>query len=251
MAAEWEQDGLVIDSSPVPLQLTRPRADFAGPIVSLGVLRVTHPALAISPENGAALGLLYRRRWELRGARWFDEVRGAANAYLALPLPGFAHWVLGARGAAGATGGPAAPTFEIGGTSGDRFEALPGVSVGTGRRQFPLRGYDVGGRFTRVATGVVELRIPVALIARGIWMLPIGVDRISLTGFAETGGGWFAGQPAALSDFQDVGGEAVFDLAVSYDVPLRLRVGVGVPLTGAGGAVRGRPRWYLTFGSAF
>lgn len=253
MAAEWEQDGLVIDS-PVGLRLTGPTASFAGPVVSLGLGRVTQPPLAISPENGAAVGLLYRRRWELGGARWFAEIRGAANGYVALPLPGFAHWVLALRGAVGLTGGSAPPTFEIGGTSGDRFEALPGFTVGAGRRQFPLRGYAAGGRFTRVATGVVELRVPVALIARGIWILPIGVDRISLTGFAETGGGWQAGQSAALSDYRDVGGEAVFDLAVSYDVPLRLRFGAGVPLTaagGAGGAIRGQPMWYLTFGTAF
>lgn len=248
---ELEEDLLTIDSSAVQVPLTSPMSRFAGPGVSLSAFHATRPALAVSLENGAAAALVYRRLWELNGDRWWDEVRGTVSGYLALPLPGFAHWVLAARSAVGVSQGPAPRRFAIGGASGERFELLPGYVVGAGRRSFPLRGYPSGGAFTRAAATAVELRIPMALVGRGVWKLPLGLDRVSLTTFAEAGGGWDAGEPAAPAAYGDVGAELMVDGAVSYDIARRTRLGVAVPLRDGLGTAAGNPRVYLTFGTFF
>lgn len=245
--AELELEELRNDSR-IALQLAE-RPDFVNAVVSFSAQHVTRPALAISPENGFGLGLAYRRRTQLGGSGWSDELRGALNGYLALPLPGFAHWVLAARAAGGVSGGPNRAFFDVGGESGDVFAVVPGYAVGSGRRQFSLRGYDEMDGFDRVAAGTVELRIPVALVGRGIWKLPFSVDRISLALFSEAARArYFDGSQAS---FEDVGAEAVLDLATSYDIPLRARAGAALQLTPEPGATRRAVRWYVTFGSAF
>jgi hypothetical protein len=139
--------------------------------------------------------------------------------------------------------------FDLGGESGERVAVLPGYALGAGRRMFPLRGYDEMTGFDRVVAGGFELRVPVALVARGVWKLPLGVDRVSLAVFGETAAA--RRDDGSRADFSDLGGEAVLDLAVSYDVPLRVRLGGAVPLTRGLGGTRREPRWYATFGSAF
>ncbi|GBD31251.1 Protein TolB [bacterium HR33] len=254
---EFEEDFFTVDSSGVSLRLRHPVTRLAGGSLGFGVFHAKRPALAISPENGVAVSAVYRRLYELPPLldpsmrRWFEELRGAAAGYLALPLPGFAHWVLAARVAGGAIRGPLPRSFELGGTSGDRFELFPGYLIGTGRRSFPLRGYPVGGGFTRVFAGTVELRVPVALVAEGIWELPLGLDRLSVTLFGDAGGGWRSGEPMRPFALKSLGGELVLDLAVTYDVPVRMRVGAATPLSAGLGSAPGEVRWYLTFGSSF
>src|SRR3972149_5094010 len=93
-------------------------------------------------------------------------------------------------GPAGVRSGPSADGYDLGGASGDPFEVVPGYVAGAGRRIFPLRGYPaVGTPFTRAATTAVELRVPLALVAKAIWKLPMGLDRVSLTAYGEAGGG--------------------------------------------------------------
>jgi hypothetical protein len=223
----------------------------AGGVLSARLAHLQRPALAISPENGAALSGTWRHRWALDGSGTGDEVAGTVTTFLALPLPGFAHWVLALRAAGGVSEGPAAGTFGLGGVSGDVFEIIPGIALGSGRRSFPLRGYPRASGFTRVGAGAAELRIPLFLLSKGVWHLPVMLDRVSLSLFAEAGGGWIEGTPANLAQFRDVGGELVVDLGVAYDVPLRVRLGVAVPLAGGLGAARGDPRYYVTFGPSF
>ena len=255
LGAELEAERLVIDridQGPSGLRLSRDHFNFAGPVVSVGAQHVSFPALAISPENGAAVGALYRYRWELDGPGWWSEVRGSASGYLALPLPGFAHWVLAVRGSAGVRSGPSADGYDLGGASGDPFEVVPGYVAGAGRRIFPLRGYPaVGTPFTRAATTAVELRVPLALVAKAIWKLPMGLDRVSLTAYGEAGGGWRAGEAADPFALRDLGGEVVVDAAIPQDLAFRVRVGAGVPLVSGLGISSGKARWYLAFGTAF
>lgn len=145
----------------------------------------------------------------------------------------------------------------MGGESSDIFTLVPGVSVGGGGREFPLRGYPrstVG--FTRVVVGAGELRVPLFLIAKGVPKLPLALDRVSLSLFGETGGGWGGAGPVNLTRFRDVGAELVTDWGVNYDTPLRVRGGVALGLTQwgltAGRALApGAMRWYVALGSAF
>lgn len=255
VGGELEAERLVVDRVDQGPPGIRPRKDrftFAGPVLSVTAQHVSFPALAISPENGVAAGLLYRYRSELGGPGWWTELRGAASGYLALPLPGFAHWVLALRGSAGVRSGPSAEGYDLGGATGSALEIVPGYLAGPGRRLFPLRGYPaVGTSFTRAASLAAELRIPVALVAKAAWKLPLGLDRISLSAFGEAGGGWRAGQPARPLAYRDLGGELILDTAVPLDVWLRARLGVAVPLVSGLGASAGEPRTYLAFGSAF
>jgi len=222
---------------------------LAGGTISVAAGAVSRPGFAISDENGFRIEALARRRWALADTAWSAELRGAASAYLALPLPGFAHWVLAARVAAGRSGGPVGPLYEVGGASGQPLEWVPGLLLGE-QRQFALRGYPANGLATRVAVGAVELRVPLALVGRGLWKLPVLVDRLSMSVFGEAGGGWVAGMAAELP-YRDVGAELVLDLGFMYDFAVRLRSGIGVPLADGLGVSRGNPRIYVTAGSAF
>ncbi|HLB38361.1 MAG TPA: hypothetical protein VJL31_17460 [Gemmatimonadales bacterium] len=269
LGAELEADRLVvdrIDQGPAGLRLSRDRFTFAGPVVSVAAHHLSFPALAISPENGAAMAALYRYRWDLDTPGWWSEGRGGASGYLALPFPGFAHWVLAVHGSAGVRGGPSADGYDLGGASGQAIEVVPGYQAGPGRRLFPLRGYPaVGTPFTRAAIGAIELRVPVALVAKAVWKLPMGVDRVSVTGFAEAGRGWrvqppggnpcavvlAAGEELNACALRDVGGEVVVDAAIPQDISFRARVGVGIPLTPGLYTRSGVARWYLAFGTAF
>jgi hypothetical protein len=255
LGAELEADRLVvdrIDQGPAGLRLSRDRFNFVGPVISVGAQHLSFPALAISPENGAAVGALYRYRWDLDTPGWWSEVRGSASGYIALPLPGFAHWVLAVHGSAGVRSGPSADGYDLGGASGEAIEVVPGYVVGSGRRLFPLRGYPaVGTGFTRAASSAVELRVPLALVAKAIWKLPMGLDRVSITAFGEAGGGWRIGDPARPFALRDAGAEVVVDAGMPQDIRFRVRAGVGVPLVAGLGAASGDAHWYLAFGTAF
>ncbi len=246
-----EQDALVNDGSE-PLGFSPANRTYAGSVVSVGASRFERPALAISPENGGSVVALALRREQVAGPGWSHEFRVGVNGYLALPLPGFAHWVLAARATAGVTAGPTPTVYSVGGVSGDVVDLLPGYTLGSGRRKFPLRGYERGSeRFTRAFVGVLELRVPVAAVGRGVPKLPLLLDRVSLAAFGEIGGGWNAGEAVALSSYRDVGGEIVIDTGVGNVVSLRLRAGAAVALTDGLGQSRGDGRLYLTAGSAF
>ena len=255
----YEHTAYTIDSSRIAgLQLAKDHYDFVGAAASLTAEAVSYPALAISPENGVAAGVRYQHDWETTGSGWWNEWRGVASAYLALPLPGFAHWVLAARAAAGVRSGPSADPYDIGGASGDPYEIVPGYVIGPGRRAFPLRGYPVASAdaltptgFRRAAVGALELRVPLALVARGIGKLPFGLDRVSLTAFAEAGDGWGPGQSPDLLALRDAGGELVVDAGVPQDAPIRVRAGLAVPLVAGLGVGAGTARAYVAFGTAF
>jgi len=224
---------------------------YAGGVLSVALSHTHHPALAISPEDGAALSAAFRYRREIGGSRWSTEGRAAVAGYLALPPRTFARVVLAGTIRAGATWGPAAPLYALGGTSSEPWDIAPGWSVGR-RRGFPLRGYPPNGeRFTRATIGIVELRVPLWLVGRSWLALPLGLDRLSLAAFGEVGGGWREGEPARPAAFRDVGGEAVADVITGFDVVVRLRAGVAVALADGLGATRGAARGYIALGTAF
>ncbi|MBI4421967.1 MAG: PD40 domain-containing protein [Gemmatimonadetes bacterium] len=243
------------------LRVTFTNPTYAGAVASFRASHANRPALSISPEDGIGVSGLYRRRWQIAGLAnpttgltgWSDEWRGSVRAYLGLPLPGFARWALAARLSGAVSGGPNARTFALGGESGGAWAILPGLTLGSGSRDFPLRGYPrAGSRFTRVVVGAAELRVPLFLIGKGIWKLPLGVDRISVTGFGEIGGGWRRDSGSRnITQFRDVGAELVADLALNGDSPLRLRLGAARALADGLGATVGSSRAYVAIGSSF
>jgi hypothetical protein len=224
---------------------------YAGGVISAAASHSHRPALAISPEDGAAVSGAFRYRKQIGGDRWSTEARAATSVYVGLPVRTFARAVLAATVRVGATWGPAAPVYAIGGASSEPWEIAPGWSVGR-RRSFPLRGYGPNGeRFTRAAIGSLELRLPVWLVGRSWPSLPVGIDRISVSAFGEIGGGWSAGEAARVTAYRDAGAEVVADLITGFDTTVRLRTGFAIPLADGLGAVAGDLRGYIALGTAF
>lgn len=251
LGAEFRQEALSVDDS-IASQVHAYNPTLGGGIVSLRLGRFNSRALAISTENGVVLTGFYRHRWEMDSTRWAHEVHAALRGYLALPLPGFARWVLALRVAGAASGGTRPPQrFGMGGESSDIYTVVPGVSIGGGGREFPLRGYDrFSAGYNRAVVGAAELRIPLFLIARGIPRLPLALDKVSASLFGEAGGGWGAG-PVNLARYRDIGAELVSDWGINFDTPLRVRAGVARALTSRVNGTPGGTRWYLALGSAF
>jgi hypothetical protein len=243
---------VVVNEGAEPLPFTPLNPTFAGGAISASTAHQSRPILSISPEDGFALEAMLLRRWQVGGSRyWSYEARGKIAGYLALPLPGFAHWVVAASVTAGKTGGPAFTTFSVGGESGDIVELIPGTALGSGRRRFQMRGYGARGGFTRAVVGVVELRIPVVLVAKGVPRLPLFLDRLSLNLFGEMGNGWNEGGAVDVTAMKDVGGEVALDLGVGAGFALRARLGGAVALSDWLGTIRGSARYYVAFGRAF
>jgi hypothetical protein len=212
-------------------------------ILSLG--SVVSAPLTVSPQDGATASLLYRRKEEQGTAGWLNEVRARGNVYLRVgPRVGYAYSVLALRGAIGALDGPINDVFSVGGVSSGGVQFLFGQTVGA-FRTFPVRGYAAGvlhGR--RAATLTAEYRMPLALLGRALGHLPIGADKLAFSVFGDVGDGWGAGERPQLSRLRSVGAELIADVTVTYDVPLRLRLGVAQPATG-------HPQVYAAFAADF
>lgn len=205
--------------------------DRVGGSATLSVGSVVSAPLTVSLQDGAIFALLYRRKEEQGTARWLNEVRARTNTYLRLgPAIGFGYPVLALRGAIGSLDGPIPDLFSVGGVS----SSLLGFSQQIGTlRTFPVRGYDAGalhGR--RAATLTAEYRMPLVLIGRLLGHLPVGADKLAFSLFGDLGDAWDAGEDPRLHRLRSFGMELVGDLTLSYDLPLRVRVGVAQPATG-------------------
>ena len=219
--------------------------DRVGGVATLSVGSAVAGPLSVSLQDGAFASVLYRNRQEQGTERWLSEVRARSSAYLRLgPRIGFAYPVLAVRGAVGSLDGPIPDSLSVGGVSSGAVELGFGQSIGR-VRTFPVRGYPAGalhGR--RAATLTAEYRMPLALVGRLLGHLPIGADKFAFTVFGDLGDTWNPGEPARLHRLRSVGVELVGDLTVSYDLPLRVRVGVAQPATG-------QATVYGAFGSDF
>ena len=226
--------------------------DLVGGSATVALSRLVVGALAVSPENGFTWSATYRRRQQLGTALWSNELRGGLDLYAGLPAPGgFAHHVLALRLAAGATGGPIGAVYNVGGVSA-RSVSLPyGQPLGVSRL-FPVRGYGNGELSgSRVATGAVEYRFPLALVGRSLGHLPVGADRVWLNVFADAGDAWTPGAAPRLTRLYSTGLELAGAMSVNYDLLLQLRLGLAEPLAPL---PSGRPRHarvYLALASDF
>jgi len=152
--------------------------------------------------------------------------------------------VLALRGAVGAYDGPIGDQFSVGGVSSGTLLFGFGQEVGT-LRTFPVRGYPGGtlhGR--RAATLTAEYRVPLALLGRSLGHLPLGADKLAFAVFGDVGDAWNADASARLHRLHSFGAELISDITVSYDLPLRVRVGVAQPATG-------HPQIYAAFAADF
>jgi hypothetical protein len=219
--------------------------DRVGGSASLSVGSAVSGPLSVSLQDGASASFLFRHREEQGTSRWLNEVRARGSAYARLgPRIGHAYPVLAIRGAVGAMDGPIPDRLSAGGVSSGAVEIGFGQTLGV-FRTFPVRGYASGAvRGRRAATLTAEYRVPLALIGRSLGHLPLGADKLAFSVFGDLGDAWDPGEPARLHRLRSAGAELVGDLTISYDLPLRVRVGVAQPATG-------RTQVYAAFGADF
>ena len=239
VAAEYERDGV---------------RKWAGGVLSVASAHVIRPVFAISAQEGWRASASLRWRDRLDGPGGHTEAQLHAAAYLPLNVVGFARQVLALDAAVGALAGSDTVFFGAGGISGGGVPLLPGISIGSTPRSFPVRGFapnDGVGRFAFAAS--LEDRLPLALVGRGLGLVPGALDRLSLSLFVDVARTWsppewtarFRGWPASRT-LASVGAEAVADLGVLYDVPMKLRAGIARRVRGAAGA-----GGFLAVGAAF
>ena len=202
---------------------------------------------SISPEDGFTVAATGRERWRTDIANSSTlSVVAAATGYKSLNLPGPAHHVLALRAAGGWRDDRATDYLEVGGTSGTPVPVIAGYTVGEGRRDFGVRGFDAGSLAgTRAIAGSAEYRLPLVMPGRGLGTLPLFVQRSSLTLFSDYGSAWCPGVLTALVCTQTVenrfqltrhrwlgsyGAELNVTAAVlSWDAPYRFRFGIAAP----------------------
>jgi outer membrane protein assembly factor BamA len=221
---------------------------------------------AISLEDGVSVSGAVQRRWrddrpDLASWRTTVSMRG----YKSLAWGGFARHALAVRASGGVTDRNSTAELSVGGTSGTRAELLPGLQLGDPSRLFPVRGFAPGvQRGSRAVSGSVEYRAPLGMPSRGLGMVPLFLDRVSVAAFADGGRAWCDGAvrasaqasvlclPAGVRDgwMASAGAELAMDLGVQWDTPFRVRLGWAQPVVRPLDIARGGTVFF-TLGSSF
>ncbi|MFI5242858.1 MAG: hypothetical protein ACHQRL_07605 [Gemmatimonadales bacterium] len=222
---------------------------------SAGWTNVQRPALSISPEDGVSIAATGRLRWlDGNGPLASKNASASLAAYKSIDVGAYAHPVLAARVAGGVSAGTDGNEFDLGGASGENLVPLPGLSLGS-RRTFGVRGFPVGVESgEHIVAGSLEYRLPLFKREKGFGMWPVFLDRTSLSLFGDAGsasGGF--GPPGSLADhwIASVGGELGINLAVPYDVPYLLRIGVAAPVENHSGVPVSAATLYMRLGFSF
>jgi hypothetical protein len=231
-------------------------------VASLGASTMQRPGLSVSVEDGAAVQYTFRRRFRA-GVAYQDVLESVATGQVtkSIPFPGFARHVVAVRGAYGHGDHRTTTAFTAGGNSGSSIEVLPGLAFGDSRRDFFARGFDAGAQFgVRAAAASVEYRAPLALIGRGVKLLPTYAQKVSLIAFADGAMAWCEGAVALSFICRDpvpprtlmasAGAELALDGSLQYDLVYRFRFGVARPVRGTEYASR-PTTFYVSLGSAF
>jgi hypothetical protein len=212
-------------------------------------------ALSISPEDGVSVSVSGRLKWlDSGGPLASKNVSAAITAYKSVDAGGFARHVLAVRAAAGVAGGAEQNEFDLGGASGANIAALPGLSLGA-RRTFAVRGFPVGVESgTHIVAGSLEYRVPFTRNQHGFGLWPVFLDRTSLSLFGDAGsasGGFGMRGSIANNWIASAGAELGINLAVPYDVPYLLRIGVAAPVVNHSGLGVKSPSVYVRLGFSF
>ena len=175
--------------------------------------------------------------------RGFWRLTSRSRGYLALDWFGFAPPTLAARFDFGVESITSGPGFSLGGASGGS-SVLPYQPSFLGRAiGYPVRGYDPGvQRGNRVASFTAEYRFPIALVERGVGVLPLALDRLTGDIFFDAGAAWCEGMcrtpssrtPGSPEPIASVGVELVAKLRTGFFSELPFRFGVALPLEGGG-----------------
>jgi hypothetical protein len=105
-----------------------------------------------------------------------------------------------------------------------------------------------------IVAGSVEYRLPLTKPEHGFGLWPFFLDRTSLSVFSDAGsasGGF--GAPGSLADhwIASAGAELGINLAVPYDVPYLLRIGVAAPVANNSEVPVSSATLYLRLGFSF
>lgn len=254
----YEQRDYTTDPAPLLSQivgLENPSRRYWILSSSAGWSNAQASALSISPEDGVSIGVSGRLKWlDAGGPIASRNISAAATAYKSIDAGGFARHVIAVRAAAGVADGAERNEFDLGGASGANIAALPGLSLGA-RRTFAVRGFPVGIESgTRIVAGSIEYRLPFTRNEHGFGMWPLFLDRTSLSVFGDAGsasGGLETTGSLADNWIASAGAELGINLAVPYDVPYLLRIGVAAPVVNHSGLGVSSPRVYFRLGFAF
>lgn len=221
---------------------------------------------AISLEDGVSVSGAVQRRWrEDRPEQASWRTTGVVRGYKAFDWGGFARHALALRASGGVTDRNAATELSLGGTSGTRVELLPGVLLGDPSRLFPVRGFAPGvQRGSRAVSTSVEYRAPLAMPTRGVGLVPLFLDRVSMVAFADAGRAWCDAAvrtsaqatvlclPSGVRDgwIASAGAELSLDLGVQWDAPYRVRLGWAQPVVRPVDIARGGTVFF-TLGASF
>lgn len=268
IGAQYERRNFASETDSIlgaPNSILRTGTRYPSLFVSGSYSNLARGARGISAEQGiaASASVSVRKREGVANSESFRSV-GVLRGYLPFPFPSpYARQVLATRVAVGITDKKASTDFSVGGISGSLAELVPGVSIGDPSRTFPVRGFTPGSqRGMRAISASTEYRAPLAILARGAGLFPFFVDRFSATAFADAARAWCpsntADRVAALCEspgrrdgwLASAGAELNIDLALQYDTPYRLRLGVAKPFAAPRELSR-NPSFYITLGAFF
>ncbi|HEU4558900.1 MAG TPA: hypothetical protein VFS20_13665, partial [Longimicrobium sp.] len=169
-----------------------------GGIATVGVSTVRSYPFSFSTQDGwVAAASVEGRRFveplpdedEVRG---YTRVTGRTQGYHGFRGWGFARHVVALRGVGAADFGSRTPLFSAGGLTGDVL-ATP-LSTGfelSSTRDIFVRGWPEGAQLgDRVLAGTAEWRFPLALVQRGIGLVPVYLDKTWGTAFVDAGTAW-------------------------------------------------------------
>lgn len=277
LGAELEQYGYETDPDTLRdalLSFFQKNHNYPSVLMGLQFSNVQRPTLSVSNEDGVSLSVTGRQRWSADAdGSSVPSVVGIASAFKSLNFPGFAHHVLALRVAAGATTYRSPSVYSIGGVSGGSIEVVPGITIGDQARTFPVRGYAPGTEQGDVAiSGSAEYRIPLTLPSRSLGLLPLFLDKTSLSLFGDVGRAAChkndavgpadnsnqGNETAACAFLPHIGptlvsfgAELNLDGALQFDVPYRFRFGIAQPVTARRQFDANNPSIYVTLGTTF
>ncbi|MGH7477543.1 MAG: hypothetical protein ACRELD_14850 [Longimicrobiales bacterium] len=263
--AEITRGARLLEPAGPPLRDDLARVRRHGAFARLTATTARAHTLSISAERGATLLLGARRRWDRDTGTSLDddyaEWIARTTGFVDQRAFGFADHVIALRASALRRDGASAPRTALGGASGVPFD-LGGFAGTIGDSRFlPLRGFAPGvRRGTRGWSASAEYRFPLALVARGIRLWPLFFEQAAAAVFLDAGNAWCTpeqlarlgpcGATAASAEPADpllgAGAELSTQWAFFFAAPVRVRLGLGVPLRG-----NGPPRAYAALGPAF
>jgi hypothetical protein len=208
-----------------------------------GVSTVRQHPYSISRQDGVTLSGGAGRWWNVSdGRRAYDQILGSAAAYSGHQLWGFADHVTAVRIAAIRRTGDDARTASIGGAPGGMPDLLPGI--GYPGYFLPVRGFQSGDRFgTRAWAASAEYRFPIHMSGHPGHVLGLSITSVAGSIFADAGHAWCSDQERESDQFRNcpardatplaaAGAELVLNLGVIHSIPLSLRYGFALPLSG-------------------